>query len=290
MLPILEEIVNRTRRDLQEQKTQQPQRELERQAEDLPPPRPFVEALAKGGFGLIAEIKDRSPSGGVMPPENVQAAPAAYAAAEIVRAFSILTNAPYFGTGLETLRRIRKTTDKPILRKDFFVDPYQILEARVAGADAILLMANVLHPAEMADLHAYAQSLGLAALCEVHTEEEIAALPPGANLVGINARKFKGDQSTELFARSQADTRTDFTLHFDAFALFPALPDRAVKVAESGLSAENLAQVLQTHPFHAGLVGTSLLKSADGPAAELARFAEAIQAWEASVGKSPEVP
>lgn len=280
MASILDEIISTTRDELKNTQARKPASELERELADLPPPRDFIQALKAPGFGLIAEIKERSPSGGVMPAANVAAAAQAYHQSPIVRAYSILTNQPYFGTGLEDLRRIRHQTDKPILRKDFFVDPYQVLEARVAGADAILLMANVLTPREMADLHQYATSLGLAALCEVHSEEEIASLPETAQLVGINARKFKGSASDEVFRRSAQSQKTDFTLHFAAFSLFTQLPPNAVKVAESGISAENLPAVLQVYPFAAGLVGTSLLKAPDGPAAELNRFAQAITTWQ----------
>ena len=121
---------------------------------------------------MIAEIKRRSPSVGPMREENVDAAAATYAASSHVRAVSILTNRTHFGMGVEDLARLRAALPQPVLRKDFFIDDYQILEARAHGADAILLMANVLDATQLRDFHQLALELGMEALFEIHTLDD----------------------------------------------------------------------------------------------------------------------
>ena len=146
---------------------------------DAAPPRDFHAALA-ASFGLIAEIKERSPSVGPMREENVREAAAAYAGSPLVRAVSVLTNQRYFGMGIERLAAIRQQVPHPVLRKDFFVDEYQVREARAFGADAILLMANVLDESRLRGFYDLARELGMEALFEVHTEDEIATQFGGA--------------------------------------------------------------------------------------------------------------
>lgn len=217
---------------------------------------------------------------GSMRSENVAAAPLAYDQSSVVRGLSILTNEKFFGQDLKYLEKVRSLTRKPILRKDFIIDPYQVFEARAAGADALLLMANILPADEMKALHDLTTELGMEALCEVHTIEEIASLPPATSLAGINARKFKSENSAETFARSRAQEdpmKADFTIHFDAFDLFDRLPANALKIAESGMSADNLGPILARYPFNAALVGTSLLQNLAGIEAELSAFEKAIE-------------
>ena len=144
---------------------------------------------------------------GPMRPENVSAAPIAYEDSPIVAAISVLTNHMHFGMSIERLTSIRKSGTKPVLRKDFIVEEYQVREARAFGADAILLMANVLDRARMAGFYDLARELGMEALFEVHTEEEISALPRDARVVGINSRKFKAKSG---FVGKQGTSETDF--------------------------------------------------------------------------------
>ncbi|MCC5789998.1 MAG: indole-3-glycerol-phosphate synthase [Opitutales bacterium] len=279
-MQILDQILQDVRQNLARAKQENPLPDLQQKIKETPPARSLCDVLAREGFGLIAEIKACSPSMGTMRPENVSAAPAAYHQSTAVRAFSILTNQTFFGQDLGYLKKIRQRTDKPILRKDFIIDPYQVYEARAAGADALLLMANILSPKEMKTLYNLTTDLGMEALCEVHSPEEIQALPENAALVGINARKFKSENSAETFARSRQQDeghREDFTIHFDAFSLFPELPSQAFKVAESGMNAGNLCETLRQYPFDAALVGTSLLQNPQGVAAELAAFEKAIE-------------
>lgn len=269
-MTILETILADVRREVAEAKASTPAAELKAMLPDAPPLRDFPASLATG-FGLIAEIKERSPSVGPMRAENVREAAPAYAASQTVRAISVLTNQTHFGGSIINLSEIRKSVPQPVLRKDFIIDEYQILEARAYGADAILLMANVLDRDTLHRFHDRARALGMEALFEIHTEEEIATLPQAARVVGINSRKFKSQTG---FVKSGESSSTDFSLDLSAFALSDRLPPGTIHVAESGLTPQNLSAVASK--FHAALVGTSLLRDPRGLPACLADFEQAI--------------
>jgi indole-3-glycerol phosphate synthase len=270
---ILDEILDDVRAEVAQAKSTTPLSDLRARLAAAPPPRDFAAALSLPGFGLIAEIKRRSPSVGPMREENVRNAAPAYAASPSVRAVSVLTNRTHFGQGIEDLAAIRAQIPQPVLRKDFFLDEYQILEARAHGADAILLMANVLDAPRLRDFHDLARSLGMEALFEIHTRAEIDLLPATAKVVGINSRKF---QSTSGFVGAAGSSDKDFSLEFSAFDLADSLPAGCLRVAESGLSPETLPSVASK--FHAALVGTSLLRDPRGIAACLSDFENAIAA------------
>ncbi len=268
---ILERILPDVRRELDEARAAVPFGEIRARAADARPPRDFAGALTAGGFGLIAEWKQRSPSMGEMRAGNVLAAASAYEASPVVRAVSVLTNFTHFGGTTADLARLAAASTKPVLRKDFILDPYQIYAARAAGADAVLLMANVLSPDEMARLHEVVLGLGMETLFEVHEADEIDALPATARVVGINSRKFK---SREGFVAAGEKAEEDFTLDFAAFELAGSLPAGCVRVAESGVTPSTVAP-LARH-FDAALVGTSLLRDPRGVEAALADFASAL--------------
>lgn len=270
MSTFLDQILADVRHELSATKARRPAADLRARLADAPPPRDFRAALA-AGFGLIAEVKERSPSVGPMRAANVADAPAAYEESPLVRTLSVLTNAHHFGMDVERLAAIRAGVTKPVLRKDFILEEYQVREARAFGADAILLMANVLDAARLAGFYDLARELGMQALFEVHVEEEIGLLPPDAAIVGINSRKFK---STTGFVGTTGRSERDFTLAFDAFDLVDKLPADALHVAESGIGPENLA--LARDRFNAVLVGTSLLRDEAGVRACLARFESAL--------------
>lgn len=270
-MTILERILPDVRRELDAARVAVPLDEVKHLAGLARPPRDFAHALTAHGFALIAEIKHRSPSMGAMRDENVADAASAYEASPVVRAVSVLTNQSHFGMGMDDLRRIAAASSKPVLRKDFILDPYQIYAARAAGADAVLLMANVLSAEQMTGLHNLVLELGMEALFEVHEEHEIDALPATARVVGINSRKFK---SREGFVAAGEKTEEDFTLDFAAFQLAESLPAGCVRVAESGVTPETVAP-LARH-FDAALVGTSLLRDPRGVAAALDDFASAL--------------
>lgn len=271
MKTFLDEILTDVRTELDASKLRRPATDIRKMVGDAVPVRPLGAALSRG-FCLIAEIKERSPSVGPMRPENVADAMMAYEESEAVGAFSVLTNAYHFGMSIERLTAVRSAVSKPVLRKDFMIEEYQVREARAFGADAILLMANVLDAARLKGFHDLAQELGMQALFEVHTEEEIGMLPADAVIVGINSRKFKSDAG---FVGKSGASSKDFSLDFSAFELAEKLPAGAIKVAESGLSPERIPAVREH--FQAGLVGTSLLRDERGVRACLREFEERIR-------------
>lgn len=242
---------------------------------DAPPVRPLDAAL-ESSFGLIAEIKTCSPSVGPMRKENVAEAPRAYEESSAVRAISVLTNERHFGGSMKRLQEIRSMVSKPVLRKDFILEEYQVREARAFGADAILLMASVLDASRLKGFHELALELGMESLFEVHDEEEVAALPSQARVVGINSRRFKAPEESAGFAAvgGTGSSEKDFSIRLDTFDLVERLPAGTIRVAESGLDAGNVASVAKK--FHAALVGTSLLRDPAGIRAGLAAFEDAL--------------
>lgn len=279
---ILDRIMVDVRAEIAEAQRRQPLAELQRRLADAPPVRSLAAAL-RSSFGLVAEIKERSPSQGPMRPENVAAAPAAYERSLIVRGLSVLTNFTHFGMSIERLAAIRGVVTKPVLRKDFIFDDYQVVEARAFGSDAILLMANLLDAAELRRLFDLAQSLGLEVLFECHDVAQIRAVPAGATLYGINSRTFASDAALYEASRRHraAGGGEDLTTDPRQFDLVSHLPAGAIKVAESGVSASTVVRLRDKLKYDAALVGTSLLLSPAGAAAGLQTFERAL-AGEAS--------
>jgi indole-3-glycerol phosphate synthase len=217
-----------------------------------PDVRSFSDALARPGLSLIAEHKRRSPSAGAIRenlslPDVVSAYERGGAAA-----LSILTEEPNFGGRLEDLSAARRVSSLPLLRKDFIVDEYQVLEAYAAGADAALLIVAALTPSELAVLHERVRTCGLDALVEVHDQRELElAVQLGARLIGINNRDL---------ASLQVDTAR-------TFELLPQIPAGVTKVAESGFSRPEELDELATAGVDAVLIGEALMRSADIEAA-----------------------
>jgi len=245
--------------------------DLKRMVGDAPPVRSFRSALGKG-FGIIAEVKRRSPSAGDMPKKNFDQAPAAYAKSPIVRAVSVLTNSTHFGMGIKELQRIRELVPQPVLRKDFLIKAYQIYEARAFGADAVLLMANVLDRDEMERLFGLARELGMDVLFEAHTKAEIESIPEGAGIYGINSRKFKA--AKQSFVAKMVNGR-DLSVELETFSLIQHVPKKSIKIAESGLKPDGIREVARMG-YDAVLVGTSLLKASEGVENMLRQFEDAI--------------
>ncbi len=261
-----------------ESQQQRPLEELRKMIADAPAVRSFKSSLARG-FGLIAEIKERSPSHGPMRRENVDAAASAYESSQLVRGISVLTNASHFGMNMERLRQVKQTTSKPVLRKDFIFDAYQVYEARAFGADAILLMANLLEPKEMEELYKLAQELKMEALFECHNREQIEQVPAGAEIYGINSRTFEARGNVLGVGRygvsamlGRLGAKRDLTIDEQRFDLGQYLPAKALKVAESGVTIETVVRLRDELGYHAALVGTSLLTATQGVAKELELF------------------
>jgi indole-3-glycerol phosphate synthase/dTDP-glucose pyrophosphorylase len=269
----LDQLLRDTGQEIETAKNKYSLSDLKQMVRDAPPLRPFRAALAQG-FGIIAEVKRRSPSAGDMIQQNFEDAPAAYARSSVVRAVSVLTNSTHFGMSMNELQRIRGLVPQPVLRKDFIIEEYQVYEARAYGADAVLLMANVLDRDQMKRLFALARELGMDVLFEAHTREEIESIPPGAGIYGINSRKFKA--SEDAFIARMVQGR-DLSVELDTFSLIQQLPKNAIKVAESGVKPDGIPAVAKLG-YDAVLVGTSLLMASQGVENMLRQFEQAINA------------
>ncbi len=191
-MTFLEDILARKRTEVEDRRRIRAEGELARVAEHLPPPLVFAHALASFGekTKIIAEIKRASPSAGAIDTGLAATLQAERYASAGATAISVLTDGPGFGGSLADLAAVRDVVRIPLLRKDFIIDRYQLLEARLAGADAVLLIVAAVE-GELMRLLAAASGLGLAALVEVHGEEELLrALDAGARLIGINNRNL----------------------------------------------------------------------------------------------------
>jgi indole-3-glycerol phosphate synthase len=221
----------------------------------LPPSRGFAAALtATAGMAVIAEIKRRSPSKGDLARDIDAAALAGRYAAGGAACLSVLTDEEFFAGSVADLRAARAAVDLPVLRKDFTVDARDVLDARLMGADCVLLIVAALAQDELVELHRLAAAEGLDALTEVHDEPELErALAAGATLVGVNQR----DLQTFEVDRERA------------VRVGGAIPDGVVKVAESGIRDADDARRLAAAGFDAVLVGETLVTASD-PAAALA--------------------
>lgn len=194
-MDILSEITDYKRIEVELQKQAVSPEQLREQVCDLmenspAPRRSMKRALASSPAGIIAEFKRRSPSKGwIYETAKADEIPAAYEAAG-ASAISILTDAKFFGGSLRDIRTARPLVDIPILRKDFIIDEYQLLQARIAGADAVLLIAACLTQEECADLTARAHALGLEVLLEIHSPRELAYISKDVDMVGVNNRNL----------------------------------------------------------------------------------------------------
>jgi indole-3-glycerol phosphate synthase len=281
-MAFLDQILERKQAELAEAKRARSLNDIKGMLRDAPAVNSFGSALVPG-FGMVAEIKKKSPSGGEMLPANVAAAPAAYARSRTVRAVSVLTNKIDFGMGIEELSRVKAAVAKPVLRKDFIFEEYQVYEARAFGADALLLMANVLDRDKLKRLFELSSELQMDVLFEAHTREEIESIPEGAKLYGINSRKFKATGRWQLnklllaLGTGRSSAGPDLSLDSDVFSLVQYIPPHGIKIAESGLEPAGVSAVMRMG-YDVALVGTSLLKAPGGIDEMLADFEDAIAA------------
>jgi indole-3-glycerol phosphate synthase len=247
-MSVLDDIVAGVREDLAGRQAQVSEAELRALVADAEPARDPMPAFRSPGLSVIAEVKRRSPSKGDLALIPDPAALATAYASGGADAISVLTEERRFNGNLDDLRAVRAAVDTPLLRKDFIVSTYQLLEARAAGADLVLLIVAALDDATLARLHAEARDLGLTVLVEVHDEPEIArALAAGAELVGVNARNLKTlDVDPDTFGR-----------------LVGLLPDGVVRVAESGITGPDDAARYAAEGADVVLVGEALVKDGD---------------------------
>ena len=203
-------------------------------------------SLLDKGLGIIAEHKRRSPSKAVINQSGSVARIAEAYTQAGVGGMSVLTDSKYFGGSLEDLVQARAVTSLPLLRKEFIIDPYQLIEAKAHGADAILLIAAVLERTEIKKLSEAAQSLGLEVLLEVHNQEELEkALMPSLDLLGVNNRDLKA------FQVSLDTSKT----------LAAKIPDEFVKVSESGISSPEAVRELKPYGYRGFLIGEHLMRA-----------------------------
>lgn len=251
----LDEIIAATRRRVEDAKRSADLRKLERRAHDHRP-RGFRAALAEcenNGVAIISELKKASPSRGVIR----ESLPVSQLAKELEQAgaaaLSVLTEPEFFQGSLANLAEASLATRLPCLCKDFVLDPFQILQARAHGADAVLLIVAALSQPEMQNLYRTARELELDALCEVHDEAELErALAAGCDLIGVNSR----------------DLRTFQVDRGNLLRLAPKLPKNVLPVAESGISSGAEMRELASAGYQAFLIGESLMR-AESPGAAL---------------------
>ena len=256
---ILEEIAEKTRSRIEAEKKKLPITKLRELAEQKDPDTgfPFEKALAQEGLSFICEVKKASPSKGVIAKEFPYVEIAKQYEAAGAAALSVLTEPSYFQGSDDYLRKIRQEVKLPILRKDFTVDEYMIYQAKVMGADAVLLICAILTDSQLVAYSRLAAGLGLSALVEAHDEEEVKrALDCGASIIGVNNRNLK-----------------DFTVDIrNSVRLRQIVPESVLFVSESGIRTGEDTRRLKENGTDAVLVGETLMRSMEnGSLAETLR-------------------
>ena len=245
---ILQEIVENKREELARQKEILPLGELRQMLADRPPTRDFEGAIRNRDCAVIAEVKRSSPSKGMIRKDFDPVGIAGIYEDNGASAISILTERKFFEGKAAYIPQIGRTVKLPLLRKDFIIDPYQISETRVLGADALLLIARILGAGELRDFIGIASELGLAALVEVHDEADVEkAISSGARIVGINNRDL-------------ATFRTDLAV---SIGLVRRIPKAITVVSESGINSRGDIEKLMEAGIRAVLVGESLMREKD---------------------------
>ncbi len=248
---MIEQLIAAARAGVEERRNSTSQAELESRLTGRGDDRPFSEALVRPGLSLIAEFKRRSPSAGEISSTATVAGQVGAYERGGAAALSVLTDELHFGGSLEDLRAARAACSLPILRKDFIVDPYQLFEAAVNGADAVLLIVRALDDDALREMYDRARGLDLDCLVEVHDEEELErALQLDVEVIGINNRNLE---------EGTIDVST-------TYELMPDVPAGKTVVAESGISTRAELEELERVGVDAVLIGSALM-SADEPEA-----------------------
>ena len=225
-------------------------------AQKIGPARDFEGALVRDRFNVIAELKKASPSRGVIRGDYSPAALAPRLEAAGAAALSVLTEEDFFSGSLGDLKAVRQVSEIPVLRKDFIIDPWQVWEARAAGADSFLLITAIVDDGALGEMLRLGRSLQMEPLVEVHSGEELdRALAAGARIVGVNNRDLRN-----------FDVRLETSLD-----LIEAIPEDCVAVSESGLSTHDDLVRLRSAGFDAFLIGEHLMKETD-PSVPLREF------------------
>ena len=288
-MDILSEITDHKRIEVELQKQAVSPEQLREQVCDLmenspAPRRSMKRALASSPAGIIAEFKRRSPSKGwIYETAKADEIPTAYEAAG-ASAISILTDAKFFGGSLRDIRTARPLVDIPILRKDFIIDEYQLLQARIAGADAVLLIAACLTQEECADLTARAHALGLEVLLEIHSPRELAYISKDVDMVGVNNRNlgtFVTDvENSFRIAGQLRQTIAGVRNIPDAQDSSDNPRNLPLLVSEIGISHPETICRLRTAGFRGFLIGETFMKTPQ-PGDALKGFIQGIEETEA---------
>jgi len=249
MTTILDNIITHKQQEIAQARQARPEEQLKEWLAEAPPVRDFAGALASGpGMHLIAEVKKASPSAGIIREDFDPVAIAQTYEQNGAHCLSVLTDERFFGGHLEYLVAVRQNVSIPVLRKDFLIDRYQVLEARASGADCILLIAECLDDCRMRELYYYAAELGMESLIEIYDPENLErVLKLEPRLLGINNRNLR------TFV-----TSLDHTID-----LRPRIPDDCLLVSESGIKTRADVERLEQAGVQAMLVGETLMRSAD---------------------------
>ncbi|MGA8142445.1 MAG: indole-3-glycerol phosphate synthase TrpC [Candidatus Acidiferrales bacterium] len=264
---ILDRIVEARRESIAHRKRVLPEVALKIAVEKkVPPPRDFPSALARDGINIIAELKKASPSKGLLREEYAPAVLASGFEAAGAAALSVLTEEDFFHGSLADLKEASKATKIPVFRKDFIIDPWQVWEARAAGADSFLLIAAILSDATLKELLDLGRTLRMEPLVEVHAREELdRVVAAGARIIGVNNRDLR-----------------DFQVHIEtSLTLIDQIPDECIAVSESGLRTHTDLQRLRSAGFDAFLIGEHLMREID-PATALRALREKAGTVEAT--------
>ena len=260
MKDILSEIIANKRFEVDLQKQTISIEQLQDSIAEVSPTRSMKQALSSSTSGIIAEFKRRSPSKGWIKQEaRVEEIVPAYVTAG-ASALSILTDEKFFGGSLKDIRTARPLVDIPIIRKDFIIDEYQLYQARIVGADAVLLIAAALQPEKCRELTEQAHSLGLEVLLEIHSVEELAYINKDIDMVGINNRNLGSFH----------------TVVENSFRLAGQLPQDTILVSESGISEPETVKRLRAAGFQGFLIGETFMKTQQ-PGETLQDFLQTIQ-------------
>lgn len=255
-MTILDEIIAKNRQALEAKKAAVPERKLRAAIENTTPCRDFYRALSADSLNVIAELKKASPSKGIIRESFDVITLSSELEKNGAAALSVLTEEFYFKGSLDYLKTVKQNVAIPVLRKDFIFDPYQIYEARAAGADAILLIAAALDGKTLSELYGLARGIGLHVLSEIHNHEELEiVMEAGADIIGINCRDLK-------------TFKTDLKITEE---LLSAIPDDKVKVAESGIRSHEDLIRLRSKGASAFLIGETVMREAD-PGRELQKL------------------
>jgi indole-3-glycerol phosphate synthase len=246
---ILDRIVEARRESVAHRKRVLPEVALKIAIEKkIPPPRDFASALTRNGINIIAELKKASPSKGLLREEYASAVLASGLEAAGAAALSVLTEEDFFHGSLGDLKEASRVTKVPILRKDFIIDPWQVWEARAAGADSFLLIAAILSDTTLGELLVLGRKLKMEPLVEVHERGELdRVIGVGAKIIGVNNRDLR-----------------DFHVHIEtSLSLIEMIPEDCIAVSESGLRTRGDIEKLRRAGFDAFLIGEHLMKEAD---------------------------